>query len=385
MKIVKIQAPTLKLALEKVKKQLGNDAVVLNTEKINITPDSFYYQITAAIDYDNSLTNKKSGKETPISNISHNEIFNLFSEIKRLKEEVISLKTTVEKNSLNQNISDLQKKINLLYRDSLLLKLADNNEILLMLVEEFTSKGFDEDFILEKIEELKALNEKKFRSSLKSYDKLKKYFLKFLENFLNACINKSKEKHIQVIWGPPGTGKTTTVAKLASKKIMENKKVAIISFDNYKVSGAEQLRRFAHILNVPFFQISDSEKIPQYLAELYNYDFIFFDTPGVSTNNYELIRELHSFRIEFPENNIEHFLALESDDHFENLSYFEKFFNETFYPSSLIITKFDQIINYGNLIKYLLNSKLGVKYITNGQNVPDDILEPEPCTLLQLQ
>ena len=88
--------------------------------------------------------------------------------------------------------------------------------------------------------------------------------------------------------GPTGVGKTTTVAKLASRFILEEKKrVALITADTYRIAAAEQLKTYAGILEVPFRVVYAPEEILQAWKDFSDYDYIFVDTSGHSYQNEE--------------------------------------------------------------------------------------------------
>ena len=71
-------------------------------------------------------------------------------------------------------------------------------------------------------------------------------------------------------------GKTTTIAKIASKFSVEGgKKVALLTTDTYRIAAAEQLRTYANILEVPFRVIYAAEEVDQALIDFKDYDFIF--------------------------------------------------------------------------------------------------------------
>jgi len=95
---------------------------------------------------------------------------------------------------------------------------------------------------------------------------------------------------VQLFLGPAGSGKTSSLIKLASHYVVrEHKKVALVTADTYKVGAADQMRIYAQILNVPFAivrQKSDWEKI---MAQLSSYDHILVDFPGLTLKTMEEI------------------------------------------------------------------------------------------------
>ena len=86
--------------------------------------------------------------------------------------------------------------------------------------------------------------------------------------------------------GPTGVGKTTTIAKVASRyKVDEGKKVAFLTADTYRIAATEQLRTYANILDMPLTIVYSSEEINDAVNELSEYDLILVDTAGFSHKN----------------------------------------------------------------------------------------------------
>ena len=73
--------------------------------------------------------------------------------------------------------------------------------------------------------------------------------------------------------GPTGVGKTTTIAKIASKlSVDDKKKVALLTTDTYRIAAAEQLRTYANILDAPFKVIYTEDEIKSALDEFKEYE-----------------------------------------------------------------------------------------------------------------
>ncbi|MDE7225014.1 MAG: flagellar biosynthesis protein FlhF, partial [Acetatifactor sp.] len=93
--------------------------------------------------------------------------------------------------------------------------------------------------------------------------------------------------------GPTGVGKTTTIAKIASRYVVEQKKkVALLTMDTYRIAAAEQLRTYANILMVPFRVIYTEEELFTAIRDFQDYDYILMDTAGHSPQNKEQLMEM---------------------------------------------------------------------------------------------
>lgn len=189
------------------------------------------------------------------------------------------------------------------------------------------------------------------------------------------------EKGPKVIFfvGPTGVGKTTTIAKLASRFSVETgKKVALLTADTYRIAAVEQLRTYANILEVPFRVIYSTEEVEQALQDYKDYDFILVDTAGHSHQN-EVQREAMNSFIHSVDGLAEKevFLVLSATTKYRDLiSIADTYSAMTDYR--LIFTKLDETTTLGNLLNLKLHTGASLSYVTYGQNVPDDIEKFNP-------
>ena len=180
--------------------------------------------------------------------------------------------------------------------------------------------------------------------------------------------------------GPTGVGKTTTIAKLASRyAIEEKKKVALLTADTYRIAAAEQLRTYADILEVPFRVIYTAEEFTKACTESFSdYDYIFVDTAGHSHQNVQQLGDTELLIKAIPENlSYQCFLVLSATTKYRDLLRIANTYKElTDYQ--LIFTKLDETSSLGNLLNMKLAADTPIAYVTYGQNVPDDIEEFNP-------
>ena len=179
--------------------------------------------------------------------------------------------------------------------------------------------------------------------------------------------------------GPTGVGKTTTIAKIASRFCVDGgKKVALLTADTYRIAAAEQLRTYANILEVPFRIIYSVEEISQAMRDFKDYDYILVDTAGHSHQNTEQ-KEVMKELIHSVDGIIEKevFLVLSATTKYRDLlSIADTYSDVTDYK--LIFTKLDETTTLGNLLNLKLYTGAPLSYVTCGQNVPDDIEDFNP-------
>ena len=185
---------------------------------------------------------------------------------------------------------------------------------------------------------------------------------------------EKKGPRAEIFIGPTGVGKTTTIAKLASElSVTQKKKVALLTVDTYRIAAAEQLRTYASILEIPFRVIYSVEEMKQAAEDFKDYDYIMVDTAGHSLHNDELKQDVESY-IRVLEDIIEceNFLVLSATTKYRDLIEIADAYSEMV-AYRLIFTKMDETGAKGNLYNVRMHTGAPVAYITNGQNVPDDI------------
>jgi flagellar biosynthesis protein FlhF len=80
--------------------------------------------------------------------------------------------------------------------------------------------------------------------------------------------------------GPTGGGKTTTIAKLAARDVVDERRVALVMADTYRIGAAEQLGTYARLLGVPLAIARDGAELAATVASLGEHDRIYVDTSG---------------------------------------------------------------------------------------------------------
>ena len=174
--------------------------------------------------------------------------------------------------------------------------------------------------------------------------------------------------------GPTGVGKTTTIAKIASRfRVDGKKKIALLTADTYRIAAAEQLRTYANILEVPFRVIYSVEEIEASLTDYSDYDYILVDTAGHSHHNEAQRNNMSQFIHSADEKaEKEVFLVVSATTKYRDLlSIADAYHDMTEYK--LIFTKLDETSAFGNLLNLKLYTGAALSYVTYGQNVPDDI------------
>lgn len=184
----------------------------------------------------------------------------------------------------------------------------------------------------------------------------------------------SQGPRIVTFIGPTGVGKTTTIAKIASRYVVEEKKrVALLTTDTYRIAAAEQLRTYANILMVPFRVIYTEEELTDAIRDFYEYDYILVDTAGHSPQNQDQLGSMKQL-LECMKQSAESsfYLVLSATTKYKDLLKIADSYSQIA-EYQLIFTKLDETDALGNLLNLRLYTGAGIAYVTCGQNVPDDI------------
>ncbi len=190
---------------------------------------------------------------------------------------------------------------------------------------------------------------------------------------------------VVLFFGPTGVGKTTTIAKLASYfSVNEKKQIAMLTTDTYRIAAAEQLRTYANILQVPFRVLYTEEELAAAIKDFYEYDYIFIDTTGHSHQNEEQkenIKQLINCVEELAET--QSFLVLSATTKYKDLlKIVDNYAPVAAYE--LIFTKLDETYTLGNILNLRLHTDAAIAYVTNGQNVPEDIEVFDPQATVKI-
>lgn len=186
--------------------------------------------------------------------------------------------------------------------------------------------------------------------------------------------------HTVALIGPTGVGKTTTIAKLAANfRLRERRRVGLITVDTYRVAAVEQLRTYAEIIDLPMEVVSTPREMRAAVDRLSDQELVLVDTAGRSPTDEVRIQELRALLNEARAAEVH--LVLSSVASANTLKRtIERF--ACALPTSLLFTKLDEALACGNLLEVLLETGLPVSYLTDGQNVPDDIQSATPAELV---
>ncbi len=391
MIIKKYQAKTEAEATENAKKELGENVVVMNVRNVKRRGIFAFFkpkmiEVTVALEEESEKRPvvKKSTqevKETP-KEIIKTEVIVEKVDNSALEEKLDSLQNIIEKQIKTENAkAESREEEKEEIKNEKESKASDGkNELevfMKLLYNTMIDNEVDEKYANQIIEEIEKIQKPNMPFDYALANIYQKMILKFGKP---ETITPAKEGPKVIFFiGPTGVGKTTTIAKLASKFMVEEKKKgALLTADTYRIAAAEQLRTYANILDMPFKVIYTIEDLENAIQENWNCDYIFVDTAGHSHKNSEQRDDMISF-VKSVDEKVEKevYLVVSATTKYKDLlSIADTYGSITNFK--LIFTKLDETSEIGNLLNLRLHTNASLSYVTNGQNVPDDIEEFNP-------
>ena len=352
-----------------IRTELGHNAVILNSKVIN--RNGFLglfkkktFEVVATIDDDLVDSKKTTYTKVNIDSIPH---------IKReSSESTVPYKNEDGSSSSKEIMKELHSMKQMLTLDS---KYNLYPEILREIHQKLVNIELDKQLIDKLMEYL--LN--KWRNDSRSAEMTRELLLQLVHSYLHEQVkglsgNKEqlfKRKYINIV-GPTGVGKTTTIAKVAAEYVLKhNKQIAFITTDTYRIAAIEQLKTYAEILKIPVEVAYNSEDFKQAAKRFAHYDYVFIDTAGRNYQNKEFVEDLKSL-IDF-DIDVETYLVLSATSKENDMDIIYNQFS--IIPiKGVIFTKIDETANHGLVLNFIIKHRIPLIYMTNGQDVPDDIM-----------
>ncbi|NQD66842.1 flagellar biosynthesis protein FlhF [Bacillus haikouensis] len=368
MKVMKYVAPTMNEAMKKVRNDLGEDAVILNSKVIDSGGFIGFFkkrmvEVIAAIDP--GIEKEKEEMKRLRSEPDPSKSVSL---IKGRPQE----KQLITENSVQQELKELKKMIASFTTSSQFERYDSSiREILLHL----QLQGISDSLLLQAGDHLEEKTKSARESEKAEADTLlveAKRFLKDVVSEVHISGMSYKKKYINVV-GPTGVGKTTTLAKMAAEAVIEKKmKIGFITTDTYRIAAIEQLKTYAGLLNVPVEVVYKLDDYKEAIQKFRDFDHVFIDTAGRNFREKKFVEDLRKV-IDF-ERDMETFLVLSLTSKEEDMKEIIKQFS-SIDINGFIFTKLDETSSYGSMVNIIKETKTGIAYITTGQDVPEDITE----------
>lgn len=359
-------------SVNKAQEQAGQP--VVNEEAASVAP---------AVDM-NPGVEQPVVKEEPAESVSvaEEKLVSVESDAEQLSSEKETETASEDATDLDvkeQEILDLQNQLEEM--KSMLVEMSRNKDEaggIPNLQRAMEAQGISQHVLEDMISKLNGTEILAPQNSIKALKALEKYVRKAIRIANGITLYSDKPKIVALI-GPTGVGKTTTLAKIAAKFVLEEgAKVALITADTYRISAVEQLKTYSDILGLPLEIVYNPQALQEAIEKHRDKQLILLDTAGRSQYNAYQMKELSEL-LNIDADIEKHLVMSATTKTSDGLELLDNF--SLCKPDRVIFTKVDETKTHGIILNILHRRKAALSYLTNGQSVPDDI---EPASIEKL-
>ena len=365
-------AKDMQEAIKKIRSEFGPDAVIIDSKAIRNKGVAGLFQkkkieVVAAFEPDRS---KPFGSRKTLKSTT--------DDTKPAKKEDKAEQNKMDKlgeqlSALQDAVEDFSNKIRIANKETTLQFDAEILEIFNTLIEQ----DVHEELAKEIAAQVQNISGKKSMDTFSVTEQL------IMERFGDPATAKLKKfkRNVLMFAGPTGAGKTTTLAKLAGMfSLSQNLNVGLINMDTYRVGAMEHIKIYADIMDVPLLTAYNAKELKEAVKAFEDRDVVLIDTAGKTPGDIAYQEELQGY-IEAAEiDDVYLVISVVTGlkacrDVIDRFSFLQDY--------KLIITKLDETDVWGNALNIADYAKKAPAYITQGQNVPDDIRETDIQKLAQ--
>ena len=273
-----------------------------------------------------------------------------------------------------------------------LAKVFANQKIDQNTIQDFEDLLISSDVDVETSELITAkLGNEKF-SNAPSLEEIQSSLSKIINEIVSTNIKKidyrnNTKPYVILMVGVNGSGKTTTIAKLANQFQQEKKNVLLVAADTFRAAAAEQLNEWADKIGTDFIRDDDKSDPASVVFKSIEYtnknniDVVIIDTAGRLQNKTDLMdqlgkidRVLKKHDETLPHDSIISIDATTGQNALKQVEEFNKFTKIT----GIIMTKFDSNASGGTLVSISNKTKIPILAIGSGEQISDLIdFDPE--------
>ncbi len=377
MQVKRYEVTNVQEALGRIKSELGPEAIVLSTRTLRNSPPRLI-EVIAAVDRNGTTAMPvEEGKGRIREEAGGEAVAEGIADFQRQIGEIREVLAAVDQAfRIHEDLAELRDGMNTLfkvlglggkYRDR-----DDVSQLYRTLIRNGVSEGKTAKII-------GTLQKDPRFFKVRNYEEITAVAEQCLTESLRSLGSDAGGGRLKALVGPTGAGKTTTLAKLAARyQIDEKKKTGLITTDTYRIAAVEQLKVYAKILDIPVHVAGDRISFRKSVQALADRDVILIDTPGKSPRDADYLRRLKEMFS--PQQSLDVHLLLSSTTGRDSLLDAADRYRVLGYDR-IALTKLDECRSFGALYDVLDQAGTAVSYVTNGQNVPQDIAGFSPGTL----
>lgn len=381
MIIKKFLAKTEKEAIEMAKSELGNNAVVMNIKKIRPKGLAKLFvrgkvEVTAALDETPAHDSPGKEENTPPVSLEEKTTSEKSGDTLVSKQEIPVVDHSDEEGTLEDRLTRLQSLLEkqMSEKEESEQECERTRACKELIHQQLIQNEVDEEIANSIMDEVNRSLTKNAPLDQILANVYQKIILMMGQPYLIDAKPGKKTKFIFFL-GSTGVGKTTTIAKIASKlKLEENANIALVTADTYRIAAVEQLKTYANILSVPLEVVYCPADLGKAMEELSQYDICLVDTAGRSQKNKEQIEDIRALIEQVPIGDRQVYLVLNAGTKYSDLKEIASVYS-SLTDFSIIFTKLDETSSAGVMLNMRVKTKCPLSYVTWGQNVPDDIGE----------
>lgn len=337
MKVKRFMADTMRQAMAHVRQELGDDAVIISSRQLDQG-----VEVVVSLDAKTPLSPPSSSNfvRPELVSMSHQQ------DLDRMAQDIQALKSLVE-----QQLSSLAWG-----------QVAQAKPAKMRLIKRLMAIGLSVELCQKLVAECDQDEEQAWS-----------FIMQDIEAMLPIMPQDVIEQGgIIALVGPTGVGKTTSIAKIASRFVLRYgaSHLALITTDCYKIGAQEQLKTFADLIGVPVYIANTQAELNILLDTLTSKRLILIDTAGMSQRDLHLSRQLTAGQS--PQRPLRNLLVLSAATQLNVMRDIVNSFGQVTLHGC-ILTKLDEALQLGHAMNVLIDSGLPLAYTSVGQRVPEDL------------
>jgi len=413
MKVKRFFAQTMAEALKQVSEQMGPDAVILSNRRVDGG-----VEIVTALDYDENMARQRLGNQAEeatngsrLAEMQADQHRRLEDELSRSRDRIreVREKRASQGASYAGSFAAIQEEVSGGFGDIELLPQAPreaySDELAQMRAEISSLKDMMQGHRPQQEPEVSATTavQQRLAERLQEFglgsdlagsisrrhkagrleDGWKQSLKMLCTGVRTSRMEWLDEGGAYALVGPTGSGKTTTIGKLAARYVLKHgsDSVALVTTDRYRVAAHEQLFVFGRILNVPVRVVDESHSLDDILDELSGRHLVLIDTAGLTSADKgyqeqlaELARSHHNIKTHLVVSATSQPRIMKSVWHCYKMANL----------AGCVMTKIDEALTLGESLGFVMETGLPVAYYTDGQKIPEDLHHAEAVPLVRL-